>query len=371
MERIGVGLIGTGYMGKCHALAYRNVKAVFGDVPEPRLEMLCDVPGDKARAMAEQFGFARSTEDWRALVTDPAIDLVSITTPNGLHRDMAIAALEAGKHVWCEKPMALTLDDAEAMTAAAARAGRTTQVGYNYIWNPAVLHAATLIADGAIGRPIHFRITYDEDYQADPDAPWSWRCLKKDAGLGVLGDMGCHSVAMMEVLMGRPEALIADMQTVYAERPKPDGGTGTVENEDVASALLRFPGGAQGLFTTSRCAWGRKNRIEWEIHGTQGQLCFNQEQLNELRYFRSGEGAAQGFRTILSGPDHPPFGDFMPGVGHQLGFNDLKTIELRDLLQGIVHKTAPRMDFEVSCRIEALIHAMSDSALSRRWVSMV
>ena len=367
MDEIGIGLIGTGYMGKCHALAYRNVKAVFGDVARPRLEVLCDVPADRASAMADQFGFARSTADWRELVTDPAVDLVSVTTPNGLHRDMAIAALEAGKHVWCEKPMALTLADAAAMRDAASSHGKTTQLGYNYIWNPAIRHAEKLIREGAIGKPIHFRILYDEDFQADPDAPWSWRCLKKDAGLGVLGDMGCHAFSMVEVLMGQPEALMADMQTIYPERPKPEGGTGQVENEDVATALMRFPGGAQGLLSTSRSAWGRKNRIEWEVHGTHGQLTFDQERLNELRLFQSGEGANQGFRTILMGPDHPPFGEFMPGVGHQLGFNDLKIVELHDLLRGIAAGTRPRMDFATGYRIEEMIHGMAESAQTGKW----
>ena len=367
MDEIGVGLIGTGYMGKCHALAYRNVKAVFGNVAQPRLEMLCDVPDDRAQTMAEQFGFVRATADWRELVADPRVDLVSVTTPNGLHRDMAIAALEAGKHVWCEKPMALTLDDAAAMRDAAVRSGKATQLGYNYVWNPAVLYAEKLIRDGAIGKPTHFRILYDEDFQADPDAPWTWRCLKKDAGLGVLGDMGCHAFSMVEVLMGQPEALIADMQTIYPERPKPGGGRGTVENEDVASALMRFPGGAQGILSTSRAAWGRKNRIEWEVHGTHGQLHFDQERLNELRLFRSGEGASQGFRTILMGPDHPPFGDFMPGVGHQLGFNDLKIVELNNLLQGIAQGERPRMDFTTGYAIEEMIHGMAESAGTGKW----
>ena len=367
MEEIGIGLIGTGYMGKCHALAHRNVKAVFGDVPRPRLEMLCDVPAGRASAMADQFGFARSTDDWRDVVNDPKVDLVSITTPNGLHREIAVAALEAGKHVWCEKPMALTMDDATAMRDAAEASGKTTQVGYNYVWNPAITHAEKLIRDGAIGKPTHFRIIYDEDFQADPEAPWTWRCLKKDAGLGVLGDMGCHAFSMVEVLMGLPEALMADMQTIYPTRPKPEGGRGEVENEDVATALMRFPGGVQGMMTMSRSAWGRKNRIEWEVHGTHGQLVFDQERLNELRLFQSGEGANQGFRTILMGPDHPPFGDFMPGVGHQLGFNDLKVVELRNLLHGIVNGTRPRMDFAMGYRIEEMIHGMAHSAETATW----
>ena len=367
MEEIGIGLIGTGYMGKCHALAHRNVKAVFGDVPQPRLEVLCDVPADRANAMADQFGFARSTADWRDVVNDPAVDLVSITTPNGLHREIAVAALEAGKHVWCEKPMALTMQDAAAMRDAATTSGRATQLGYNYIWNPAIQHAEKLIREGAIGKPTHFRILYDEDFQADAESPWTWRCQKKDAGLGVLGDMGCHALSMIEVLMGLPEALVADIQTIYPTRPKPEGGVGEVENEDVATALLRFAGGIQGMLTTSRSAWGRKNRIEWEVHGTHGQLVFDQERLNELRLFQSGEGANQGFRTILMGPDHPPFGDFMPGVGHQLGFNDLKVIELRDLLHGIVNGTRPRMDFNTGYRIEEMFHGMAQSAETGTW----
>ncbi|MEM7268503.1 MAG: Gfo/Idh/MocA family oxidoreductase, partial [Pseudomonadota bacterium] len=148
MNEIGVGLIGTGFMGKCHALAYRSVKAVFGDVPAIRMEMLCDRPSEQANAFGDQFGFARSTADWRDVVSDPAVDIVSVATPNGLHKEMALAAIENGKHVWCEKPMALTLEDAEEMTAAANAAGVKTQVGYNYIWNPAVLHAKQLIADG-------------------------------------------------------------------------------------------------------------------------------------------------------------------------------------------------------------------------------
>lgn len=371
MDQIGVGLIGTGYMGKCHALAYRNVKAVFGDVGVPRLEMLCDVPGDRATAMANQFGFARATSDWRELVADPRVDLISVTTPNGLHRDMAIAALEAGKHVWCEKPMALTLADSAAMRDAAVRSGRTTQLGYNYIWNPAIQHAEKLIREGAIGHPIHFRILYDEDFQADPEAPWTWRCLREDAGLGVLGDMGCHAFSIVEVLMGQPDAMIADLQTIYNARTKPEGGVGAVENEDVASALLRFPGGAKGVLSTSRAAWGRKNRIAWELHGTHGQLTFDQERMNELQLFQSGGGENQGFRTILMGPDHQPFGDFMPGVGHQLGFNDLKVIELRDLLQGIVSETPPRMNFSIGYRIEEMIHGMNESATTGKWWNQI
>ena len=185
MTSLGIGLIGTGFMGKCHALAYGSVKAVFGDVPATRLEVLCDVPAEKAEAFADQFGFARATSDWKDLIADPKVDIVCITTPNKVHKEMALAALEAGKHVHLEKPMALSLEDARQMLAVAERTGAKTIVGYNYLHNPAISHARKLIADGAIGRIVHFRGMVDEDCQADPNLAWTWRATKADAGLGI------------------------------------------------------------------------------------------------------------------------------------------------------------------------------------------
>ncbi|MFY7778459.1 MAG: Gfo/Idh/MocA family protein, partial [Elstera sp.] len=187
-SEIGVGLIGTGFMGKCHALAYGSVKAVFGSVPTPRRLKLCDADADLARQRAEDYGFAEAVTDWRAIIADPAVQLVSITTPNALHREMAEAALAAGKHVWCEKPMGLTLADAESMAAAGRSAGVRTQLGYNYLRNPLIAEAKRLIESGEIGRITHFRGVVDEDYMADAEIPWSWRCQLAEAGLGALGD---------------------------------------------------------------------------------------------------------------------------------------------------------------------------------------
>jgi predicted dehydrogenase len=370
---LGIGLIGTGFIGKAHALAWRQARAVMGDLPEVRLELLCDVPQERAAAMAGQFGFARATAEWRDLVSDPAVDIVSITTPNGLHREMAEAALAAGKHVWCEKPMALTLSDAEAMTAAAAAAaaGRVTLVGYNYIRNPAFRHAQKLVAEGRIGRPVHFRGWVDEDYQADPDLPWTWRARRAEAGLGALGDLGCHLVSMMEGLMGPVAALVADTQVVHETRPLPGGGRAAVENEDTATALLRFASGAAGSLSTSRSAWGRKNRLDWEVHGTNGMIAFAQERMNELQlYVNEGPVAEQGFRTILTGPAHPPFGQFVPAPGHQLGFLDLKTIEAADLLRAIAGGPAAEPDFAAALGFERVIHAIDGSARQGGWVDL-
>ncbi|MPZ12058.1 MAG: gfo/Idh/MocA family oxidoreductase [Kiloniellaceae bacterium] len=366
MEGIGIGLIGTGFMGKTHALAYRAVRAVMGDLPDCRLELLCDRPAARAGEMAAQFGFARSTDEWRALVDDPRVDLVSITTPNALHHDIALAAFAAGKHVYCEKPMAVTLGQARAMAAAARAAGVRTLVGYNYIKNPAFTHAQRLIAEGRIGRIVHLRGWVDEDYQADPELPWTWRSKQSEAGLGALGDIGCHLVSMACGLAGPIASLIADTKIVHGTRRLPDGsGSAAVENEDIANAIVRFASGAQGSLSASRLAWGRKNCLAWEVYGTEGTLAFCQERMNELQLYENrGPKAEQGFRTILTGPEHLPFGQFCPAAGHQLGFLDLKTIELSDLLRAIVTGTPAHPHFDDALEFEIVIHAIAESARS-------
>jgi len=371
MNSLGIGLIGTGFMGKCHALAYGAVKAVFGDVPVCRLESLCDVPGDKAEAFAEQFGFARATDDWRNLIDDPKVDIVCITTPNKVHKEMALAALGAGKHVHLEKPMALTLGDAREMLAVAEKTGARTIVGYNYLHNPAVAHARKLIADGAIGRIVHFRGLVDEDYQADPDLAWTWRARKADAGLGALGDLGCHLVSLAVALVGPVESLIAEMKTVHETRPVGEGSDARrpVENEDIASALLTFRNGVHGVFSTSRSAWGRKSYIAFEVHGTEGTITFDQERMNELRLYQSrGPVAEQGFKTLLTGPAHPPFGNFVPAAGHQLGFNDLKVIEAHEMLCAVAEGREAVPAFHDALHFEEVIHAIAEAGESGRRV---
>lgn len=364
---IGVGLIGTGFMGKAHALAYRSVRAVMGDVPGVRLLALCDTPDTKAQEFAAQFGFDRATADWRKVMADPGVQLVSITTPNGMHREMALAALAAlaaGKHVWCEKPMALTLDDARAMEAAARSSGLKTQLGYNYVSNPAYSHACRLVAAGEIGRIVHLRGWVDEDYQADPDLPWSWRSKINEAGLGALGDIGCHLISLLTGLAGPICSVVGEIETIHRTRPLPDGsGVAAVENEDLAQALLTFASGVKGMMTASRSAWGRKSRLGFEVHGTAGMIVFDQERMNELQLFRrTGDKATQGFTTILTAPEHSPYGQFCPAPGHQLGFNDLKVIELAGLLRAIRDNTRPALDFTAGLEIEKVIHAIALSS---------
>ena len=201
MDRVGVGLIGTGYMGKCHALAWNAVGAVFGDCPDVQLVHLADADAEHARTQARAFGFERSTDDWREVISDPDVDVVSVTTPNGFHPEMAIAALEAGKHVWCEKPMAPDLDDAIRMRDAARVARGKAILGYNYIQNPMMLHMRALIHSGEIGNVHHVRFEMDEDFMADPEATFYWKS-EATSGYGVLDDFAVHPLSLIQKLFG-------------------------------------------------------------------------------------------------------------------------------------------------------------------------
>ncbi|PCI44619.1 MAG: myo-inositol 2-dehydrogenase [Alphaproteobacteria bacterium] len=364
-ESFGIALIGTGYMGKCHALAYNAVNGVFSDCPKLRLEMLCDINSDAGRQFAEAFGFKQFSTEWRDALTNPAVDIISITTPNGLHKEMALAALAAGKHVYCEKPLALTLADAGIMAVAARKSGLKTLVGYNYLYNPAILNAARLIKEGAIGRVYFFRGVNDEDYMADPALPHSWRCEVKKAGTGTLGDLAVHLVSLAHLLMGNITQLTAQTYIAHKNRLLEDhpDKTGTVDNEDIASAFVSFESGARGELSSSRSAWGRKNHLTFEIHGDAGMITFDQERMNELRLYSSHDKPEdQGFRIILTGPEHPPYASFIASRGHQLGFNDLKTMEVANLLRGLAGRDELYPDFDDALRIERVIHGMVRSS---------
>ncbi len=370
MNRIGVGLVGTGYMGKCHALAWTAVHPVFGDGPVIHLAHLSEVSDALADERASQFGFARASSDWRQLVADPEVDVVSITTPNHLHAEMAIAALEAGKHVWCEKPMATRLEDAEAMAASARRTGRVAVLGYNYIQSPLVRQIGDLLAAGTIGRVTHFRVEMDEDFMADPDAVFGWKS-EAASGHGALDDFGVHPVSLIHTLLGPIGRVICHASKPYADRATKSGTRRPVETDDVANVLCEIEGGPSGVIALSRSAWGRKGRIAIQIFGSDGTIAFNQERFNELQLFtRDGDPATQGFRTILAGTTHPPYDRFIAAPGHGLGFNDIKTIECHELLQRIAGAPAHVIDFEQGLAIERVIAAMARSQQAGAWVDV-
>lgn len=369
MRAIGIGLIGAGYIGHTIALAYRAVAAVFPHGPRPRLVALADVTTESARQSAARYGFARATDDWRTLVADKDVEIVAIATPNHLHHEMALAALAAGKHVHCEKPLARLARDSAALAAAAASTPVTTIVGYNYLHNPMIAAAREIVASGEIGTPVHFRGTHNEDYLADPDLPFSWRCDAKLAGGGAVADVGTHIVSLAMALMGDIAELCADTATVIKERRLPDGTRRTVENEDQAQALLRFASGATGTLEASRVAQGQKMGLGFELTGTTGAIVFDQTRLNELRLYRGDAAKGRhGFTTILAGPEHPGYAAFCQGPGHQIGFNDLKVIEVAHFLAAIAAGKPAYPDFAAAAKFESVTAAILRSAEERRWV---
>ena len=365
--RLGIGLIGGGFMGRTHAFGYATAMRVF-DLP---FEISLEVVADRSEALAERarasLGFARASDDWRRLLEDPRVDLIDITTPNDLHKEMALAAIAAGKHVYCEKPLAENSPDAAEMAAAAERAGLRTQVGFNYLANPMLRLAREMIRGGELGEIRSYRGIHAEDYMAAADTPWSWR-LDPDGG-GVLADLGSHALATAEFLLGPITKLLGDQETAIPVRPGPRGGAMPVEVDDIARAFLRFASGATGSLEASWVATGRKMQHDFEVTGSAGALAFSQERLNELQVYRCDDPAGrQGFRTIMAGPEHAPYGRFCPAPGHQLGFNDLKAIEIAGFVEAIAGAAPEPFNFRAGARVQALVDAVGKSAENGRWL---
>ncbi len=369
MREIGIGIIGTGFMGTAHALALATAARLFDLPARPRFEMVVDPDPARAETLARRFGFARHHTDWRALVEDPAVDLVSVTTPNHLHAPMSLAAIAAGKAVWCEKPLAPTTREAVAMARAAEEARVATAVGFNYLKNPLVRFARELLAAGEIGEIWSFRGIHAEDYMADPELPWSWR-LDPVAGGGVVADLGSHIVAMARFLVGEIAEVSGDLSTVVRERPRAPGAAERVpvEVDDVARALLRFSSGAGGSIEASWVAAGRKMHLAFEVTGSRGALRLDMERLNELHLFvRGGPAGREGFVEIPAGPDHPDYAAFCPAPGHQIGFNDMKAIEARYVVEAVAGGRPFAPDFGEAAAVQAVIDAIRLSAREGGW----
>ncbi|MDT8893535.1 Gfo/Idh/MocA family oxidoreductase [Halomonas sp. I1] len=374
MADLKFGLIGTGFMGKAHAIALKAAPTVFSLPAFPVCELLADVDDEQAACKARELGFSRSTGDWKTLVQDPDVDVVDICAPNFLHKEMALAAITAGKHVYTEKPLALSAADAQEMVEAAEAVNVKTLVGFNYIRNAATQLAREIVHSGEIGKLVHFRGCHNEDYLADPAKPLDWHTRRATAGAGALGDLGSHILNMAEYLTGqRIGEVCGQLQTVISQRALPDGhdGSSEVENDDQAQALLRFDGGLIGNIETSRVATGRKMGLGYTLVGTKGTIVFDQERMNELQLYKcEGPEGRRGFRTLLVGPEHPDYAAFSPAPGHGLGFNDQKIIEIRDLVAGIVDNRILYPDFREAARVNRMIEAIERSHHEGGWVAV-
>ncbi|MGY0056667.1 Gfo/Idh/MocA family protein [Streptomyces sp. LZ34] len=382
---LGVGMVGYAFMGAAHSQGWRTAGRVF-DLPlRPTMSAVCGRDPDAVRAAAEKHGWAAAETDWRALIARDDVQLVDICTPGDSHAEIAIAALEAGKHVLCEKPLANSVAEAEAMVEAARRArerGQIAMVGFNYRRTPAIAHARRMVRDGRLGVLRHVRVSYLQDWIVDPEFPLVWRLRREHAGSGALGDLGAHIVDLAQYLAGEPLVGVSALtETFVRERPLPAGaataGTATtglggqtgggargpVTVDDAALFSGRLASGALASFEATRFAAGRKNALRIELNGERGSLAFDLERLNELHFHDHTEPAADaGFRRILvTEPEHPYLEAWWP-AGHALGYEHTFVHQARDLVLAIDTRTEPEPSFADGLQVQRVLAAVEESA---------
>ncbi len=375
---LGVGMVGYAFMGAAHSQGWRTAGRVF-DLPlRPRLAAICGRDASAVQAAADRHGWDAAETDWRVLIARDDVQLVDICTPGDSHAEIAIAALDAGKHVLCEKPLANTVEEAEAMLAAAERAaarGQLAMVGFNYRRVPAMALARQFVADGKLGAIHHVRVTYLQDWLVDPEFPLTWRLEKEHAGSGALGDLGAHIVDLAQYVSGSQITGVSALtETFVRERPLLAGasaglsGTASVERgqvtvDDAALFTGRFANGALASFEATRFATGRKNALRLELNGEKGSLAFDLERLNELSFHdHTLPAASAGFRRILvTEPEHPYLEAWWP-PGHGLGYEHTFVHQARDLVHAIASGTAPAPSFADGLQVQRVLAAVEESA---------
>jgi predicted dehydrogenase len=370
VKEVRVALIGYAFMGRAHSNAYRQVAPFMSPRLVPRMKVLCGRNPKAVRQAAARLGWEEAATDWRQVVRRKDIDVVDVSTPGDSHAAIAIAAARAGKAVFCEKPLANTVREAEAMLAAVEKAGVVHMVCHNYRRAPAVMLAKRMIDQGQLGRIYHYRGTYLQDWIVDPKLPLLWRFQKSKAGSGALGDIASHSIDLARFLVGEIAEMAAGLQTFIKERPLLDNPRkkGRVTVDDAAAAVVRFANGAFGTIEGTRLATGRKNYNRFEINGSKGSLAFNLERMNELEvYLSSDPPTNRGFRTVLvTEATHPYVASWWP-PGHIIGYEHTFTHTVHDLLEGIAKGRSPRPNFEDGVRNQKVLAAWEKAARSRRW----
>jgi predicted dehydrogenase len=381
-----VAMVGYAFMGAAHSHAWRTAPRFFDLPAEPELAVLCGRDSSAVAAAAEKFGWAETATDWRDVVTRDDIDVVDVSSPGDTHRDIALAALAAGKHVLCEKPLANTVAEAEEMTAAAESAearGVLSMVGFNYRRTPALALARQLVAEGRLGRLHHVRAQYLQDWIVDPEFPLVWRLQKEKAGSGALGDIAAHVVDLSRFLTGeRLTGVAGTLERFVEQRPLPEASTGLsgtggqelgeVTVDDAAAFFGRTESGALATFEATRFATGRKNAMRIELNGSQGSLAFDFERLNELHFYDgSGSASDAGFRRILATePDHPYAGAWWP-PGHGLGYEHTFVHEVADFVRDVASGVAPSPSFADGLYVQHVLDAVERSAsASSTWTEV-
>jgi predicted dehydrogenase len=368
---LGIGMAGYAFMGRAHSHAWRNVASFFELPYRPRMAAICGRDPAAVAAAAARLGWAATETDWKRLVQRDDVDLVDVCTPGSSHAEISIAALEAGKHVLCEKPLANTVEEARAMVAAAERAagrGVRAMVGFNFRRVPAVALARELVAAGRLGAIRHVRAAYLGAHLLDPEFPLVWRLQASEAGSGALGDLGAHAIDLAQYVAGdRITGVSALTETFVPERPLPGGGgaRGPVTVDDAALFIARFGGGAVALLEATRFATGHDEGLRVELNGEQGSLVWELGAFNELRFFDAGDDpATQGFRRIqVTRSVHPYAAAWWP-EGHSIGYEHTFTHEVRDLLEAIAGGRDPAPSFADGLQVQEVLDAVQRSAAS-------
>ncbi|MEZ5087011.1 MAG: Gfo/Idh/MocA family oxidoreductase [Tessaracoccus sp.] len=384
-QRLRVALIGGGFMAKSHTIAYNALPALFPDLGAvPELSLLADASEELARAAAKRYGYARWTSDWREAVADPEIDVVDIVTPNWLHYEIAMAAIAEGKHVYCEKPLAISRDEARGMHEAARAAGVRTIVGFSYLGNPGVQFAKELIDDGTLGEIWQIKGRFLCDANADPGLPRTWHYERAKAGLGVLGDLGSHVISIVEFLGGPIEEVFGELVTAVKERPEASGAMSygsvaesdaplvPVENDDFSTVLGRLRGGAGVMIEASRVANGHPFDLGFEVIGSGGSLRFEQQESYKLELFLRDSSSSRfpGNTVVTLGPQHGGYEAFWPFPGVTIGLHEQKAVEVRNLFRAIVEGVEAYPSFEQGWSVVEVLAAAERSCVERRWVAV-
>jgi predicted dehydrogenase len=379
-EEISVAVIGLGWMGQVHSRGYRRLFDHYPDCPlRPRLVVAADAVEDRARETAELLGFEGWTTDWREAVEHPEVEAVSIAAPNYLHREIAVAAAQAGKHIWLEKPCGRVPAETYDIGRAVEEAGVKSMIGLMYRHVPVLEYAKELIAAGELGEITHYRGFFLADYAADPNGALTWRYKLDGAGLGVLGDIMPHTVDMAHNLLGSIESVSAEKETFIRERPEVPAGMGTghfvveggemgtVENEDYAASLVRFENGARGMLENSRTCIGPHVRNSFEVNGTRGALSWDFQRLNELELYRFDSRGDRGYRTVFAAPGMGDFDRFQPGAGISMGYDDLKVKEAYKFLTAIAEDRQREPGVREIVSAMRVVEAMDRSCDSGGW----
>lgn len=377
VKEVGVGVLGYAFMGKAHSNAYIKMPIFFYPPPaKPRLVAICGRTEGAVAEAAKRYGYETYYTDWKRLVKDNRIELVDNCLPNNMHAAPCIAAVEAGKHVLCEKPLAMSVREAREMYEAAEKAGVKHMTGFNYRFVPAIRLAKKLIDEGYIGKILQYRAVYLQEWIMDPDFPLVWRLRKSASGSGVLGDLGAHIIDLARFLVGDFKSVCGMMETFIKERPLPEDPPkkGKVDVDDVFIALARFKNGPIGSLEASRFGAGRKNHQRIEIHGTEGSIVFNLERLNELNvYSKRDEEDKMGFRNILVTESVHPFMEHWWPQGHIIGWEHTFVHEIHHLMDCIVNdKPVGPMSatFHDGLKCQEVLSAIIESSEKGRWVTV-